>query len=556
MPVIPLTPSSSYPSPVSPLSAQAENNVPVGNSHNVAVNLRSLANVSEIRGVPDPIINKKNGPYYSAKRDENIDLNCKVDSSDSNNERIVCRHLGSYWRELFTQGGGKVDYRQLATLEAIRSNVSAEKYHKAHLAPGVVSLVENQYWGRVILELFRDMQNNGDTLQTIEIDTADHVMALGLKIKPASGGHKWVIQFYDPNHTATHKRAEYAANNQKDIEKLTAGNFLAKEDLSEGGVSAFIERHPLRSISTIKHLPDNLLQPMVIHHAMKRNLTDILQRVAEKLKVSSLGAGEMEKLLAAKNEDGIPGLYMALQDGYADTIRVYSEIVQQAKLRSELRMELLSAKNEDGTPGFYIALHDGYAEAVKEYGDIVLQAGLEPKLTMELLASKDENGTPGLSYALNNGNTVAVQAFGEIVLQAKLDPERVRELLASKDEDGTPGLYCALQEGHAGVVRAYVEIVLRAGLSSEYVMELLASKDKNGTPGLYWALHNGHTKTVQFFVELLLEAKLEPKNTAALLDARDRNGTQGLETALVNGHDNTAQVLLALVREYCNLLQR
>ncbi|WP_447858514.1 ShET2/EspL2 family type III secretion system effector toxin [Enterobacter ludwigii] len=533
---MPVTPTTLSPFPVTPLPARAENDAPVSNGIAMVGNLRSLSNVSETRSADAKTI-KKNVPYYSKKRDGNIDLNCKVNSNDDENEQIVCRHLASYWQEQFIQGGGKVDYSHLATPDAIRSNISAEKYHRAALLPGVISLAENQEWGRVILDMFRDMQKKGDALRDIGIYTTEHAMALGLKIKSAPEGKRWVIQFYDPNHTATHQRAEYAADGQEEIKQLTAGDFLDNldlvlYDLSVGGVTEFIDRHHSGGVSTTKHLPDNVLQLQVIYHVLTWGLTDTLQQIATKLKASSLASAEKEALLAAKRGDGVPGLYMALENGHADSVRAYGDIILQAGLELALTMSLLAAKQGDGVPGLYMALENGHADSVREYGDIVLKAGLEPALTMGLLAARTWDDAPGLNMALQNGHAESVRAYGDIVLKAGLEPARTMALLAAKRGDGVPGLYMALENGHAESVRAYGDIVLKAGFEPTRTMALLAAKRKDGVPGLLMALESGHADSVREYGDIVLKAGLEPALTMGLLAAKDWGGTPALFMAL------------------------
>ncbi|ENY7076718.1 ShET2/EspL2 family type III secretion system effector toxin, partial [Shigella flexneri] len=74
----------------------------------------------------------------------------------------------------------------------------------------------------------------------------NHNMALGLKIKETKNGGDFVIQLYDPNHTATHLRAEFNKFNLAKIKKLTVDNFLDEKHqkcygLISDGMSIFVD---------------------------------------------------------------------------------------------------------------------------------------------------------------------------------------------------------------------------------------------------------------------------------------------------------------------------
>lgn len=70
---------------------------------------------------------------------------------------------------------------------------------------GDVYFVENESWGEVIYNIFRQMEQEKKAYTALEIHSPGHTMALGIKIKNDKE-NKLVINFYDPNQTATHKR--------------------------------------------------------------------------------------------------------------------------------------------------------------------------------------------------------------------------------------------------------------------------------------------------------------------------------------------------------------
>ncbi|WP_145931399.1 ShET2/EspL2 family type III secretion system effector toxin [Yersinia bercovieri] len=422
----------------------------------------------------------KSTPYFSAKRNKTLNLNGRA--QNINGDEIVCRHLATRWAEQFNQTKGKVDYHGFDTPEAISSNVSVTETEKAFKAPATTQLVENTAWGRVIADTFSDMKKCKDSIRVQEVSTTNHTMALGLKIKRTPGRKKWVIQFYDPNNTANHQRAAFSCNKLTKLTKLTAGDFLNTShlktyELSQNGLSIFMDRRDAASTFTTSRLPDNLLQPQMIFHAMSWGLVDALQAVAKNLRNTSthLSAKKTEVLLMGRGAGGTPGLFMALQHGHTDAIRAYGEMLKNANLSPEKTAELLAAKRVDDTPGLVAALYYGHADAIRAYGEMLKNANLSPEKTAELLAAKRVDDTPGLVAALYNGHADAIRAYGDMLKNASLSPEKTAELLAAKMVNGTPGLVMAIEGGHADAIRAYGDMLKNANLSPEKTAELLAA---------------------------------------------------------------------------------
>lgn len=316
--------------------------IQTGKDSTASINRGFVQIMTHVGNTPEKLIipDKKNTPYFSAKRDSELNLNCKAKSA--NGETIACRHLAIHWAEQFKQTEGKVDYHLFDTLKAISSNVSVTETEKALIAPATTQLVENKAWGSVIANMFRDMKKCKDSIRTLQVTTSNHAMALGLKIKRTPGGEKWVIQFYDPNNTANHQRAAFSYNKLTKVEKLATGDFLNESsmkryDLAVNGLSAFRDSHNAASTSTTSRLPANLLQPQVVYHAMRWGLMDALQAVAEKLRNTgaSLSDRETKVLLMGSSDDGSSGLFIALENGHTNTIRAYGDMLKNARLSPE-----------------------------------------------------------------------------------------------------------------------------------------------------------------------------------------------------------------------------
>lgn len=132
-------------------------------------------------------------------------------------------------------------------------------------------------------------------------------------------------------------------------------------------------------------------------------------------------AAEKVSYLMVRNVQGTPGLYMALQENHAHTLRsfisVIKEAMQQGWLDSAQLNEILAAKNRQGVPGLYIALQEGHTEAITAFGELIQVALQEHYLTLQqarnLLTAAKENGVQGIQVALMNGHNEAVLAFSK-----------------------------------------------------------------------------------------------------------------------------------------------
>jgi hypothetical protein len=102
-------------------------------------------------------------------------------------------------------------------------------------------------------------------------------------------------------------------------------------------------------------------------------------------------------LLSAKCTNGVPGFFVALQNGRADAIRAYGELLKEAMaargLSRERLLTLLSAKHVNGTPGFLMTWGNGHVDAIFVYYQVVravahqLNQGQRKRLLAVLITS-------------------------------------------------------------------------------------------------------------------------------------------------------------------------
>ncbi|EQB2013969.1 type III secretion system effector OspD3, partial [Shigella sonnei] len=73
---------------------------------------------------------------------------------------------------------------------------------------------------------------------------------------------------------------------------------------------------------------------------------------------------DIVNLLASRRYDNVPGLLLALNNGQADAILAYGDILNEAKLNLDKKAELLEAKDSNGLSGLFVALHNGCVETI------------------------------------------------------------------------------------------------------------------------------------------------------------------------------------------------
>ncbi|MCZ9159973.1 ShET2/EspL2 family type III secretion system effector toxin [Escherichia albertii] len=139
---------------------------------------------------------------------------------------------------------------------------------------GDVYFVENESWGEVIYNIFRQMEQEKKAYTALEIHSPGHTMALGIKIKTIKKISLLLISMI-PIRLRLINEYFFCTKNIIDVRKLTAYDFLSEAclkcyGLKEETLSLFVDK--TKSIEnnnvSIKKLPDNLLQSVVINFAM------------------------------------------------------------------------------------------------------------------------------------------------------------------------------------------------------------------------------------------------------------------------------------------------
>ena len=463
-------------------------------------------------------------PYFSPKRKLLQNFNCKATFSGTNKKKIECRHLAEHRQSVQERSPQiKFDDAQFASKEAIEAHVSCdtEAKYRHLLAHGKEArLFHNRDFGKALVQQLEAMATKREASRLILLTSADHAMSVGLKIKEKDGKPHYVAELFDPALTTSHVRI--ASDSLHTLGILTLENLIADADL----YNDYYPEPDSLSMMVVRPLPQE-----------EQAMTGLAQGIVENRTLTSS---------IEDKEINATALFHILKNGFAgDLRRLKGEIASRPEKE---RIELLTAKDVNGNPGLCPALQNGHADIIQAFGELLEELVPEDqRAELLLLAAKDAKNLPGLYIALQKGHADAIRAFGKLLL---LVPEDQRaEVLAAKDARNLPGLYMALQEGRADAIKAFGELLLL--VPEDQRAALLTAKDVNDVPGLCAALMIGNTDAIHEFGELLHQ--VSPKERAQLL-AITVNGSSGLAEALKEGKLEALEQYIEIVKKTAPVL--
>ena len=521
----------------------------------------------------------KEFPYQSVKRGKPEDFNGEA-IFPGTNKKIFCRHLATYQQEVQSKDPHiKFDYDQFSSSKSIENNVKPgiEKTYKTLKAQASEThLIRNKNFGHFLASQFEEMEKDGKQSKLMLVISTNHATNLGLRIKEKNGKKSYVVKFFDPNDTTTGTRSK--TNSMKTFETQTLDSYITDADYMNiyypelvGRSMIFVRPQddaqasisPDSSIGrtlTSMDIKDNKgnenIDATVIWLLMSEGFAGNLRQLHGHF--SALPEDERIALLAAADADGDPGIFIAMQDGHADTVKAYGELLKQFEsiIPEDQLIKLLSATDSDGTPALFMSMHEGHAETVKAYGELLKQfeSMIPEDQLIKLLAATDSKGYPALFIAMQEGHAETVKAHGELLkqFQSMIPEDQLIKLLAATNANGVPGIFIAMQEGHAEAVKAYGELLKQfEPIPEDQLIKLLAARDADNMPALFISMHEGHANAVKAYGDLV--KLLPPDKQADLLLAKISHGhfkgLSGLQIALSNGHFRAAGELLQLLTQ-------
>ena len=430
----------------------------------------------------------KEFPYQSAKRGNPENLNEEVKFSGTN-EHIVCRHLATYQQMQQAQDSRiKFDYNKLSSRKTIEKNVEPgieKTYVTLKAQASETHLINNKKFGHFLARQFEAMEKDGKQSKLMLVESTNHAMNLGLRIKEKNGEKSYVVKFFDPNDTTTGTRSK--ANSVQTFETQALDSYITNADKMKDyypelvGMSMIFVRPEEAQASApissgfnvgrtltsmdIKDSEDNEdsegIDATVMWHLMSEGFSGNLRQLRDQL--TSLPEDKRIELLAATSDDGYPALYMSMHAEHVEAIKAYGELLASASIPEDQLIKLLAATNAKGYPALYMSMHGGKVDAIKAYDGLLKQSEPIPEdQFIELIAGKSSKGTPALFMVLRQGNAEVVKAYGDLV--KSLPPDKQVDLLLAKkishgQRKGSSGLKIALKNNHFKAANALLQLL-------------------------------------------------------------------------------------------------
>ncbi|MDQ5921199.1 MAG: uncharacterized protein QG673_1255, partial [Pseudomonadota bacterium] len=356
---------------------------------------RSIEQIKDSNG------NTKVWLYNSRFGSDAINNNGEAECVDKT--KIVCRHLAFWflWNDT-------IHHDILSSLDNPPPTVDSLYYNDYdklgcnnkfnHLSSAFLEEL-----GFSLYKKCKDMQP-GDEIRLI-LSSETHDMAVKCRYKAIG---YLTLKFYDPNKTEMHTRA--IMGKPEDLQYLKIGNLLSplESEFYFPKFKTFLLATHDRNINQDKKFDfPNLEQNanfssylLVFCRALQFGAVEFVNNFIELVLNSNLNDIDKVALLSAINDEGNPGLLVALHNGHAEAVKVFIDAVLESALNDTDKVTLLGAIGADGVPGLSMALQYGYAETVKVFIDAVLESALNDTNKVTLLSAMGPDGISGLIVAL------------------------------------------------------------------------------------------------------------------------------------------------------------
>ena len=435
----------------------------------------------------------KEFPYQSNKR---IPQNFNGKATFTNTEEeILCRHLATYQQEEQARDPRiKFSYDKFRSAKEIKSNVKPdiEKTYEALKAQASEAhLINNdEGFGQFLAGQFAAMEKENQPARLMLVESTNHTMNLGLRIKPKEGKPSYVVKFFDPNVTTTGTRSK--AGNVQTLEMQAIAPYITDEE------------------SLRAYYPEARGLSMIYVRSEAQSQANIA------ISRGSSAGRTLTTCIETKDIDAT-AVWHLMREGFAGNLRQLHDHLNT--LPEDRRIEIIVGKSPDGVPALFMSMQNGHAEAINAYRELLASMPEMPeKERIELIAAKDSAGFPALFRGMQNGHAKAINAYREL-LASMPEKERI-ELIAAKKPDGTSALYIVMARGQSELIQAYGDLLKLVPIDKQ--VELLLAKNSagraEGKSGLHAALTMGKFETVKVLLNMLegLAPNLSPEQRASL----------------------------------------
>lgn len=486
----------------------------------------------------------KEAPYFSSKRtltnlNGQIAFEKGMEPTDTTVDKLWCRHLALAYCLASDDNDGKFDFDKLSVSGPLHYDNFVDKawrdkylqprnyLHGAGLGPDAArAVVDSDRFGASLANAFKKLESTGQSHASAVLNVADysetaaqsytgHAMAMTIKVKadPDKGTPVYVVTFYDPNHTLTHKRVR--VTDLHSLERLTFRDFVdpGVSYANAAAVAVMSKTMPAGFEGKSVTAEEGVVKAR-IGLALRENVPEALDLVAAQLSETGLAHIDHEKLagmLEAREASGTSMLSEALTLGNSEAVRAYGRLLDKAGLPPHMHAKLLGAMAKPGMPVFNSMMqvpHYNSWDTIETFAEVVAEANLPAQVKADLLEAKDPEGAPALLGATKSGNAAAAGLLMKTILHSTLPVAIKSQLLAAKDAQGTPALAHAMERGDAYTVMRFVKQIGHSNLPDAVKVELIAARSADGTTALARAERAGHSDLLNLYEDLIHQTSL------------------------------------------------
>lgn len=160
----------------------------------------------------------------------------------------------------------------------------------------------------------------------------------------------------------------------------------------------------------------------------------------------------------------------------------------------------------------FAAFQNGHADAIRAYCDVLKNSNLTRSEIIRMLEARNYDGAPGLLLAYQNGDINTIQFFFDSLVMLEIPKDIIEELLTVKYYDFT-GLSLAISHGHAQVVQLYSKLLKKLDTSPYQMARILALAigcERNNVNLIIGGEYKSN-KAVKEYVEILKEFNIYPE---------------------------------------------
>jgi len=510
---------------------------------------------------------RENGKHFHG---EQIDRN-RIVCCDMSTQWLMDNLLGKKPEDGTYQGadinllGGKPAYESYAgTNVAEHVAPNSKDIYTAALREASVQICDNDQLGKHLSDKFAEMELADQTKAGCFFESANHSMAIALKIKIKDGVKRYVVNVYDPHMSATHVRlAVDEPLNQSTLDKLTAKELLGEKHYSayfgESRTSclAFIDQAQLAEIVDKADQGEPILSELVsskkasidfpietldathIFHMLSQGCDQNLQELMPKFKqLQETDPQKLCNLVLAGTEVGGYGLGHAINSGQTKSISVWLAMFKLVPV--DAKMTLLTQACNGVLRD---ALADGNIKAMKAMKEILLEVDADQRGALLKALTAD-----GLEQAFREGNLDAVRAYGELWKSVSPESPQLFELAEQASE---ASLKQVSPQDKAGTVQTFVEFLKYVSPSQR--VDLL---NRFGKPYATKALECGNVPAFQQYTKLLNSMPAEDRLKLLVdSDPKDRDSLTAslIKAEQIDGRKNMFFKLKTFFKSLLNL---